>query len=148
MLTALIAGVALMASNGQPDHPVALDTKAACRLVLEDGFVGGETYSIRGNYIADGMHGSWFELPGCQQGLAPQLDGAALARSVNFHTAFRDRCGGWLHGDDITGLFTGHFVRRNARLYGMPGPGEVTFFVITDVETSDQDPASIECPGK
>ena len=106
----------------------------------------GRTYSVAGTYFADGEHGATFDLPGCDVGLSPQLAGAALASVSDFHSAFQQKCGTWLHGDYIVGVFTGHFERRRVRLFGMAAPSEVNFFVISDIETKDENPASITCP--
>ena len=146
MIAAIAGGLALTLAGGTLNKPVALAPKAACRLATKEKIPSEKAYYISGKYFADGMHGSEFELPGCDFTLNPQLDGAALARSSGYHSAFQTKCGGSLHGDYITGVFTGHFDRRPARLYGMLAPASVNFFVITDVETADEDPASITCP--
>ena len=146
MIAAIAGGLTLILTGGEVNNQVALAPKAACRLATKRKIPSVNIYRISGKYFADGMHGSELELPGCDFTLNPQLDGAALARSSAYHSVYQAKCGGWLHGDHIAGIFTGHFVRRRARLYGMAAPATVSFFVITDVETVDEDPASITCP--
>jgi hypothetical protein len=147
MIEAVIAGIALISTASGLNQPVKLAPKAACRLAAAARITSGQAYSIAGTYFADGMHGSMLDVAGCRVGLSPRLEGAALARVSDFHNAFQRRCGTWLHGDYIVGVFTGHLERRWAHLFGMIAPGEVNFFVITDIETKDEDFASITCLG-
>jgi hypothetical protein len=37
----------------------------------------------------------------------------------------------------MLGVFTGHFVRCHARLYGLPAPTMINFFVVTDTATTE-----------
>jgi hypothetical protein len=146
MIVAIAAGLALVSPSAGSSHSVALEPKAACRLAMRDRIPVGRPYSIRGTYFADGMHGSSLELPRCHATISPQVEGAARARIEAFHGAFAEKCGGRLFGDHISGVFTGRFVRRSAKLHGMPAPTMVNIFVITGLETSDEDLTSITCP--
>lgn len=146
MMEAVVAAIALISAGSGVSQPIQLAPKAACGLVTAAGIPSRRTYSIAGTYFADGVHGSTFDLPGCDVGLSPQLEDAALARVTEFHSTFEQKCGSWLHGDHMHGVFTGHFERRRVRVFGMPAPSTVNFFVITDVETKDEDPTSVACP--
>jgi hypothetical protein len=144
LILPLIAGLALSLASGGASSAAKLEPKAACDLaakVPEEG-----TYAVKGVYIADGMHGSMLELPACDRILFPEMDAAALARISEYHSAFAQKCGGNLVGDHIAGVFIGHFVQRLAQPFGWSEPGMVNFFVITDIESSDRDPAAITCP--
>jgi hypothetical protein len=86
------------------------------------------------------------EAPGCDENVVAVLEGDAAARLAAYHDAFAHKCGSLLMGDSITGVFTGTFVRRMTRtpLTNFP-PRATNWFVITEIETSDLDPASITC---
>jgi len=47
--------------------------------------------------------------------------------------------------DHVRGVFTGHFVRRRVAVPLIGKWTVVNVFVITDIETVDEDPASITC---
>lgn len=142
MLAALAFGLALATSG----EPTVLDAPGACRLAMARPAPQGQSFTIRATYFADGRHGAILELPGCDGGLFPQVEGDFLASLNRFHEAFRDKCGDILMGDFLPGVFTGYFVRRKAQLFGMPEPAMVDFFVVTGVESEKLDAASIVCP--
>ena len=146
MIATIALSVTLIASDGDVGRVHSLDSESACRLVEQDGFANGPLYAIRGTYFADGMHGSEFEIPACDRVIFPRIEGPAYSRIVQFHRTFDAKCGGWLRGDYISGVFIGRFARMNAQLFGMSSPMEVNFFVISDIETRDLDDSSIKCP--
>jgi len=146
MIAAVIAGVASISMQGGIAQPTALAPKEACHVAATGKSPSDRAYSIAGTYLADGMHGATFELPNCDAALSPLLEDAALARTSDFHENFRRKCGIWLRGDYIVGSFTGHFERRPIQLFGMSAPSQIDLFVITAIETKDEDPASITCP--
>ncbi|HVT35413.1 MAG TPA: hypothetical protein VHE37_07515, partial [Nevskiaceae bacterium] len=70
MIEGLVAAIVLAgAGTGREEH-TQLSPKAACRLVAESRIPSIRTYSIAGTYFADGVHGSTFDLPGCDVGLS------------------------------------------------------------------------------
>ena len=140
MIAAILASLALVSPTETAPRPAPLEAQAACRLIQADPAPVGD-YTLRGAYFADGMHGSSLEVTGCDTTLAPEADEAFDARISAYHNAFAARCGAILRGDSMRGAFTGHFKRRMAQLYGMPARAMVTIFVITSVETTDEDPA-------
>lgn len=142
MILPLIAGLALALASDGATGASPLEPKAACGLASK---IPEGTYAVRGVYLADGMHGSILELPGCDRILRPDMEGAALARISAYHSAYARKCGGVLLGDHIAGVFVGHFERRKGRNILTGDPEMRVFFVITDVETTDEDSASITC---
>jgi hypothetical protein len=140
----------VLAALTQSDAPAPLqphiDARAACHLAHAERIPPGRVYSIAGTYEADGMHGSELEIPDCDIILIPAIDGDAAARIGAYHQAWRVKCHSTLMGDWMKGVFTGAFVRERAQLYGMQAPMMVEFFVITGLQTPNEDPASIACP--
>ena len=143
--------IAAMAFTGQtlaasPDPAQStLGPKAACRLASQTRIRSNTRYTFHGHYSL-ATHGSWFELPGCDAGFTARVDGAALSRISSFHSAFREKCGSNLMGDDISGLFTGQFIRARVRVPLANISSMENVFVITDIVTTDEDPAYIDCP--
>lgn len=146
MIAAALAGLVLASSGGGVQALSIAEPKAACRLASAARIAEGAAYRIRGVYLADGMHGATFQLPGCDIALAPRLDGAAYDRSQRYHAGFDRTCKSYLRGDYMSGLFTGYFIRRPVQRFGMSAPAMLNIFVITDVETKDEDPTAITCP--
>jgi hypothetical protein len=140
----LLVFLALVAST--PEPPV-LGPQAACRLASADRILAGKIYSVRGTYQADGMHGSYLEVPKCKMSFSdPQLVGDAARAADAYHEAFRVECRGVLFGDYIRGVFTGTFVKRRSKYLGRPIVLEV--FQISHVTTKDLDASSITCGTK
>jgi len=140
----LLVFLALVTST--PETP-ALGPQAACRLASDHRISAGKIYSVLGTYRADGIHGSYLEVPKCEMSFSdPQLVGDA-ARAVDaYHEAFRVKCGGGLFGDYIRGVFTGTFVKRKSEYLGRPIVLKV--FQIRRVATKDLDTSSITCGSK
>ncbi len=139
----LIVALATPQSAAQAANP--LSPGAACRLAGSDKIDSSVVYSIFGTYFADGRHGALLELPGCGQIIFPEMGDAPASAIGRYHASYSQRCRGVLIGDHITGVFTGTFIRRRARLYGMPAPMPANFFEIRDIRTKDLDPSSIHC---
>jgi hypothetical protein len=146
MLAIIAAGLALASSPGNQRPVQVLNSHAACQLTKRTKIPSDRTYSISGVYFADGMHGSDIELKGCDLTLSPMVEDEAAGTINSYHEAFRDKCGGTLMGDRFTGVFTGHFVQKTARLFGMSHSMPINFFVVKAIETSELDKASIVCP--
>ncbi len=145
MIAELILGLAL-ASASDVAAPQALSPEAACALSRSDHIPPETSYSIRGTYFSDGIHGSRLEIPACDLTMSPVMDGEVAVKIMDYHYAFTRQCGGQLWGDDISGVFTGKFVRRKARLFGMQSPAMLEFFVISGIETKDLNASAITCP--
>ena len=140
----LLVFLVLVAST--TETPV-LGPQAACELASADRIPAGKIYSVRGTYQADGMHGSYLEVPKCEMSFSdPQLVGDAARAADAYHEAFRVKCGGVLVGDYIRGVFTGTFVRRKSEYLGRPIV--LKAFQISGVETKDLDTSSITCGRK
>ncbi len=135
----------LFAQQAVEAPPRRLDSAAACALARAQRIRPGTVYSIPGRYFADGMHGSEIEVARCDAVLFPVIEGNAAARIADYHRAFREKCGADLMGNSISGRFTGKFVRRRSRLFGMRAPMRIDFFVVSDINSADLDPASIRC---
>jgi hypothetical protein len=146
MIAAMAVVLALISSNGDLGHARLLGPKAACQLAKRDKIPSGSIYSIPGIYFADGRHGSELELSACDEIFFPDIEGAASDQIAAYHHTFDKKCGGTSRGDYISGVFTGKFVRRKARLYGMQTPKMIDVFVINGIESKDLDRTSIARP--
>lgn len=147
MIAALITSWALISNPGDAESPAALNPGEACRIAMEDAAPEGN-FAIRGEYFADGRHGGRLELPECEATLSPDFETGSpfYNRIRDYHWAFADKCGAMKMGDYISGVFTGRFVRKRAQLFDMQKPSMVVFFVVSDVDSGDQDPGKIVCP--
>ena len=146
MLAIITAGLALAASPGKQRPIQPLNSHAACQLTRRLKIPGDRMYSIVGTYFADGMHGADIELEGCDLTLSLMIEDAAAGTINSYHEAFRDKCGGILMGDRFNGVFTGHFIQKNARLFGIQHSMPINFFVVKIIETTELDKTSIVCP--
>lgn len=139
--------VALLFATDRPvQAPPVVTPTAACKLTRADHIQARKSYSISGHYMSDGMHGSMLEIPRCNDVIWPNIVGNASTAVAAFHDAFQRKCGVYLMGDEIDGVFTGAFVRRKAQLFGMSSPMMINFFQISDIQTKDLDVNSISCP--
>ena len=146
MLAAVLNLLLASATGGAAPQQV-LGAEAACRLIKDDKIPGGTTYVLQGVYSSDWHHGSNIELPNCDDAIFPILSDDVSAKVQSYHRAFQAKCSSVLVGDWIVGVFTGHFERKKAMLFGFTKPLPLDFFVVTDVATKDLDAGSISCPG-
>jgi len=144
MIAATIASLALAA--GAPAQPTyLLAPTAACHLAKQDRIQLGSAYVLEGTYFG-GVHGATLEIPKCDAGILPSLEGDALEMVKRYHIVFSEKCGGPLIGEHIVGRFTGRFERRKVWLHMQPAPIRTDVFVITRIDSESLDPAGITCP--
>jgi hypothetical protein len=137
----MIATVLALAASVSP----VLSSRTACRLVTAERIPVERTYWVRGTYSADGIHGSYLQVPKCKDAFSdPQLVGDAAKAVQAWHEAFRAKCKVTLFGDEIDGVFTGRFIKQRTEYLGR----RITLHVleITRITTHSLDTSSITCP--
>lgn len=131
----MIAAIAFSLTFASASIPQPLSAEAACALSHSDHITPEITYTIRGKYWGDGMHGHILEIPACDQIIEPAMEGEAAARISKHYWAVKEKCGYSLGSDLISGIFTGKFVERERDFQG--ARTTIELFVITGIETRD-----------